>query len=52
MLEAFRQTLTQSEEALHAFGMRAKAFVMETKTNFVQAQKLMHFIETVHKKED
>lgn len=52
MLEAFRQTLTQSEGELHAFGMRAKAFVMENKTNFVQAQKLMRFIETLRKKED
>lgn len=50
MLQAFRNTLSQSPEQLHAFGATAKAFVMSEKTNTVQAKKLMDFIATLPKK--
>ena len=46
MLEAFNSVLSKSVEELHADGARAKKFVMENKTNFVQARKLVDFINS------
>ena len=46
MLGAFRTVLSKSDEELHSFGANAKAFVMEKKTNLVQAKKLIEFINS------
>ncbi|MBQ3063853.1 MAG: glycosyltransferase [Clostridia bacterium] len=46
MLQAFREVLAKTPEQLHANGMRAKAFVIENKTNFMQARKLIEFIKS------
>ena len=46
MLQAFREVLAKTPEQLHADGMRAKAFVIEHKTNFMQAKKLIDFINS------
>ena len=46
MLEAFKSVLSKTAEELHADGARAKVFVMENKTNFAQAKKLVDFINS------
>lgn len=46
MLETFQSVLSKTEEELHADGARAKDFVLENKTNIVQAKKLIAFIKS------
>lgn len=46
MLEAFRAVLSKSGEELHSFGADAKVFVIQKKTNLVQAKKLIEFINS------
>ena len=46
MLETFQSVLSKTEEELHADGARAKDFVLENKTNIVQAKKLIAFINS------
>ncbi len=51
MKSAFEDVLFKASEELHAYGMRAKEFVMNEKTNVRQAEKLMSFARTLRTKD-
>ena len=42
---ALQQVLAQDDQTLHAFGARAKEFVLKEKNNCAQAEKVIAFIE-------
>lgn len=45
--EALVRVLSRSDEELHEFGMKARAFILENKNNCAQAEKVLRFAEAV-----
>ncbi len=46
MVEAFRNVFSKTSEELHNDGLKAKTFVMEQKSNYMQAKKFIAFIKS------
>ncbi len=49
MLKAFQNVLSVPQQELHEFGDKAKAFVLEEKSNIKQANKLIEFIQSIRR---
>ena len=45
--KAFREVFEKSPEELHAFGLRAKEFILKEKNNVAQAKKVISFVESL-----
>ncbi len=44
--KAFKEVFEKSPEELHAFGLRAKEFILKEKNNVAQAKKVICFVES------
>lgn len=51
MAKTLNDVLSLSREELHAAGSRAKAFVLENKSNTAQARRVLKFLETLDREE-